>query len=308
MRRFLYAKEDFADAYFFEIVTDYTILEERYVTDYRSASICTGLYAKLQEEPTIALKDGMAMMDSLNNGMQRITLGVNGGNYELGYENGVITLLTVFFAENWESTTEGTNATTGSTFGQDAESELNLNLGQYKFFGKSFTSWKVEDLADYVRNTYELEYDDGDQESFFMTGAGSEDRIWINTMIDGGMSVVVSYVDGAIVSVASDPKGERTYTIDCGWTDSTSLEGAGAAELEQLFNMTPREYFESVKPGLYDTLVVDESLRFETSGDTVRYILLSSDGSLRIQSGSVAISLIPSQETGLIDYFSVTIY
>ena len=32
-------KEDFADAYFFEIAVDYTTMEEKYLNDYRSASL-----------------------------------------------------------------------------------------------------------------------------------------------------------------------------------------------------------------------------------------------------------------------------
>lgn len=62
-------------------------------------SVCPGLYEKLQEEPKISLKNGVAMMDSLNNGMERISLCVLGGNLELGYQDGVINSLTVIFTE-----------------------------------------------------------------------------------------------------------------------------------------------------------------------------------------------------------------
>ena len=62
-------------------------------------SICPGLYEKLQEEPTIYLKDGVAMMDSLSNGTQRISLCVLGGNLELGCQDEIIESLTVIFTE-----------------------------------------------------------------------------------------------------------------------------------------------------------------------------------------------------------------
>lgn len=98
------------------------------------------------------------------------------------------------------------------------------------------------------------------------------------------------------------------HMLDCGWTDSATLEVVEAPELEALLSMTPRDYLEGVQPGLYDTLVVGESKKFENGQDIMRSVLLESDGSLMIQQGSISVNIRPSQETGLIDYFSVTFY
>ena len=68
------------------------------VEDYLE-SICPGLYDELLEEPTVYLKDGVAMMDSQTDGYQRISLSVIGATLDLGYQDGVITSLTVIFTE-----------------------------------------------------------------------------------------------------------------------------------------------------------------------------------------------------------------
>lgn len=72
--------------------------------------------------------------------------------------------------------------------------------------------------------------------------------------------------------------------------------------------MTPRDYVESIKPGLYDTLIVDESMRLGDNPNVMEYILLYSNGSLDMQMGSVSISLSINLENGLINCCSVNIY
>ena len=62
-------------------------------------SICPGLYEKLQEEPMIYLKDGVAMADSTSEISTRISLSTVAGNLELWYQDGVINSLTVLFTE-----------------------------------------------------------------------------------------------------------------------------------------------------------------------------------------------------------------
>ena len=62
-------------------------------------SIYPGLYEKLQEEPMIYLRDGVAMADTTSNESERISLCIVGGNLELWYQDGVINSLTVLFTE-----------------------------------------------------------------------------------------------------------------------------------------------------------------------------------------------------------------
>ena len=62
-------------------------------------SVCPGLYDQLQEEPSVYLRDGMAMADAVNNDSQRIALCTVDGNLELWYKDGIIESLTVLFTE-----------------------------------------------------------------------------------------------------------------------------------------------------------------------------------------------------------------
>ena len=127
-------------------------------------------------------------------------------------------------------------------------------------------------------------------------------------MSDGTLSICIYYASGVNVSISGAEGRGTFYNISCEAAQRGVLEGLGATELAALFGMTLRDYVESMKPGLYDTLTVDESMLLRVYADSAERILLSSAGSLEIQIGSVSVILIANPENGLISYCSLSIY
>ena len=268
-------------------------------------SVCLGLYERLQEENTIVLSNGMAIKDNT----ERISLCLQNGNLELYAPDGAITTLGVLFLKDkWQSTTDAPIGVVENGFGQNLSSALDLNLGQYYFLGRSLDDWEFDELLEYIRNTYEPEPGMEDQEVFIIGEESAGDRIWINDMGNGTLSIDIYYNCGVTVSVNGGEYRGVSYNINCDESQSAKLEELGGAELAALFCMTPREYLETLKPGLYDTLIVDENMPLGNSQDGFESICLYNDGGLCIQTKAGSITLSAGYEDSLIHYVSFWVY
>ena len=267
------------------------------VKDYME-EICPGLYdefSTVEADEFIRLGNGMAYYEDRSEEIRSYEIVLVEGNISLQEQNGIIDMVSFFFAEPAEFTGESDWVNENINVGGYDDGYGNglgggtinssFDMDYFTLFGVPLSNWDFDSLVAYIESNYECWSSEEDGSAVYGGWNGEA----IEFYIDYDMKAIDINASLCYMSIYKVDSSMQ-YLIDGYPAVEGSMNGCSLNDdMMSLFEMSLDDYLNSIEPGLAEMLGADGASYMFADGST--YISEVYDGCINIGNGNCSINI-----------------